>query len=59
MFSALLSIENFSFGDSKKILKFNESIDFNENDENEKREECSLTLCKTNNKNNLSNHFVK
>lgn len=61
MFSALLSLESFSFDNSKKIsnkqiLKFNESINFYENEE---REECTLSQCKTNNKNNLSNNVFK
>lgn len=65
MFLALPSLENFSYDNSKKIsnkkiLEFNESIDFNDNDENEKHEKCIniLSQCKINN-NNTSKNVVK
>jgi hypothetical protein len=64
MVLALPSLENFSFDNSKtisnkKILEFNESISFNDKDDNEKHEKCINTLFQHKKNNNMSEHFVK
>ncbi|XP_025411183.1 uncharacterized protein LOC112684083 isoform X2 [Sipha flava] len=61
---SLPSLENFSFDNSKtisnkKILEFNESISFNDKDDNEKHEKCINTLFQHKKNNNMSEHFVK